>query len=145
MTATVCKYCAPTGTPDAHTMPFIAALRVSDVFLFPDQTHRGRCVVAFRGQHVEELHTLTEAERNAFSADVAQVSAVVQALTQCDKINYAAYGDLAPHLHFHIVPKHKNGPHWGEPFVLNPVPLTTLDANDEQALIAALSARLHGA
>jgi diadenosine tetraphosphate (Ap4A) HIT family hydrolase len=36
-----------------------------------------------------------------------------------DKINYAIFGDLYPHLHMHLVPKYKGGPEWGGPFVLD--------------------------
>ena len=33
-----------------------------------------------------------------------------------DKINYATFGDLVPHVHVHMVPKYKDGLQWGAPF-----------------------------
>ena len=93
---TPCKYCALLGHKDGHTMPLVTALRVSNVFFFPDQTYLGRIVVALDA-HRTELFDLEKAERDDFFEDVSD--AAVASLTRCDKINYAAYGDLAPHLH----------------------------------------------
>ena len=36
-----------------------------------------------------------------------------------DKINYGAYGDTGKHLHFHLVPKYKEGEEWGTTFAMN--------------------------
>ncbi|OPJ62510.1 hypothetical protein [Clostridium chromiireducens] len=35
-------------------------------------------------------------------------------------MNYEAYSDKLPHLHFHIVPKYENGLNWGSTFEMNP-------------------------
>lgn len=37
-----------------------------------------------------------------------------------DKVNYGAYGDTVHHLHFHLVPKYKDGYEWGGVFAMNP-------------------------
>ena len=37
-----------------------------------------------------------------------------------DKVNYGAYGDTGHHLHFHFVPKYKDGYEWGSVFAMNP-------------------------
>ena len=44
-------------------------LSVSTVFLFKEQSHPGRCIVAYK-DHVNELFELNEADRNAFMADM---------------------------------------------------------------------------
>ena len=54
-----------------------AELRVSRAFLFKEQTYRGRCLVAYNG-HVNDLNELSDEERNAFMADVAQVTRAMQ-------------------------------------------------------------------
>jgi diadenosine tetraphosphate (Ap4A) HIT family hydrolase len=36
------------------------------------------------------------------------------------KINYGAYGDKMPHVHFHIVPKYADAPKWGGAFDMMP-------------------------
>ena len=37
-----------------------------------------------------------------------------------DKINFGAYGDTMHHLHFHLVPKYRDGFEWGGVFAMNP-------------------------
>lgn len=44
-----------------------------------------------------------------------------------DKVNYGAYGDTGHHLHFHFVPKYKDGYEWGDVFVMNPGEKTLSD------------------
>jgi len=58
--------------------------------------------------------------------DTARAAAAVQRAFDPDKINYAVYGDLVPHLHYHIVPKYRDGACWGKPFELNPPDKTLL-------------------
>ena len=44
-----------------------------------------------------------------------------------DKVNYGAYGDTGHHLHFHLVPKYKDGYEWGGVFAMNPGEKTLSD------------------
>lgn len=44
-----------------------------------------------------------------------------------DKVNYVAYGDTGHHLHFHLVPKYKDGYEWGSVFAKNPGEKTLSD------------------
>lgn len=50
----------------------ICDLQVSTLFLFKEQSHPGRCVVAYK-DHVNELFELLESDRNAFMADVCRL------------------------------------------------------------------------
>jgi diadenosine tetraphosphate (Ap4A) HIT family hydrolase len=100
-------------------MLFIADLRVSRVFLFKEQTYRGRCLVAYNG-HVNDLNELSDEERNAFMADVVQVTRAMQKAFNPEKINYGAYSDKLSHLHFHLAPKYVDGPDYGGTFQMNP-------------------------
>jgi ATP adenylyltransferase len=141
MTELTCKYCVEPGHPERHAFAFVTRLRVSDVFLFPDQTLRGRCIVVFK-EHAVELFHLNDDDRNAFMADVADVASVIASMTGCDKVNYAAYGDVATHLHFHIVPKWKGKLGWADAFILNPPVSHVLSDADQRALTVELDARL---
>jgi ATP adenylyltransferase len=51
----------------------IAPLSASTLYLFKEQTHRGRCVVAYRA-HVNELFELPDAELTLFMRDVAHAA-----------------------------------------------------------------------
>ena len=44
---------------------FICELSASDLILFKEQSHPGRCIVAYK-DHVSELVDLSDEERNAF-------------------------------------------------------------------------------
>lgn len=97
----------------------IAKLDVSTVFLFREQTYRGRCLVAYK-DHVNELFELSDEERNAFMKDVARVAKAMSKAFRAKKINYGAYSDKLAHLHFHLVPKYEGGPSFGYTFEMNP-------------------------
>lgn len=113
-----CQYC------DNHELMAkvgveIAVLSVSKLYLFREQSHPGRVIVAYNG-HVDDLTDLSDSERNAFFADVAKASRAIKKAFSPAKINYAAYGDLVRHLHFHLVPKYRDDFEWGGTFVMNP-------------------------
>lgn len=111
-----CLYCTDTFH---NLMIKIADLSVSRVFLFKEQTYRGRCLVAYN-KHVNDLNELSEAERNAFMADVCKVTKAMQQAFNPEKINYGAYSDKLSHLHFHLAPKYVDGPDYGGTFQMNP-------------------------
>lgn len=113
-----CMYCTNDGRLD-KVMIEIGQLSVSTLYLFREQTYRGRVLVALN-HHEREMFLLPEDTRNALMADVAQAAQAVEKAFNPGKINYGAYGDTMPHVHFHIVPKYEGGEQWGTTFVMNP-------------------------
>lgn len=113
-----CIYCTKHDVRNT-IMIYITDLSVSKVFLFREQTYRGRCLVAYNG-HVNDLNELSDEERNAFMADVAKVTRAMQKVFNPEKINYGAYSDKLSHLHFHLAPKYVDGPDYGGTFQMNP-------------------------
>ena len=116
-----CGYCMREEKPellDAFGI-YICDLSVSSLILFKEQSHPGRCIVAYK-DHVGELVDLTDEERNAFFADVARAAKAIHAAFHPDKVNYGAYGDTGRHLHFHLVPKYRDGFEWGDVFQMDP-------------------------
>ena len=113
-----CLYCQNNET--LHSLMIeVATLRVSRLFIFKEQTYHGRCLVAYK-DHVDDLNLLSDEERNAFMADVAQVTRAMQKVFNPAKINYGAYSDTLSHLHFHLIPKYIDGPDFGGVFQMNP-------------------------
>jgi hypothetical protein len=87
-----CLYCQNNETLH-NLMIEIAQLSVSRVFLFKEQTYRGRCLVAYK-DHVNDLNELTDEERNAFMADVARVTRAMQKAFNPEKINYGVFRQI---------------------------------------------------
>jgi len=119
----------------------IAPLGASMLYLFKEQSHRGRCVVAYRG-HVNELFELADPELTAFMRDVARAAQAIKAAFKPNKINYGAYSDKLPHLHMHLVPKYEGGVNWGAPFEMMPANRKLPNEAECTALIAAIRAKL---
>ena len=97
----------------------VCELNVSTLYLFREQSHQGRCIVAYNN-HVKELFELEDKELELFMKDVTRVASAIKKAFSPNKINYGAYSDTLPHLHFHIVPKYENEYSWGGVFEMNP-------------------------
>ena len=97
----------------------ICELDVSQLILFKEQSHPGRCIVAYQ-DHVSEIVDLTDEQRSRFIADVNRAAKAIHKVFSPDKINYGAYGDTGCHLHVHLVPKYKDGYEWDGVFAMNP-------------------------
>ncbi len=119
----------------------VLPLQVSTLYLFKEQTHRGRCVVAYR-EHVNELFELPDGELTLFMRDVTRAAKAIKKAFGPNKINYGAYSDKLPHLHIHLVPKYEGGAAWGFPFEMMPANKKTLSEPEYHSLIATLKAHL---
>lgn len=78
-------------------------------------------------KHVSEITELTAQERAAYMEDINRVACAMHEIFNPDKVNYGAYGDTGHHLHFHLVPKYKDGYEWGGVFAMNPGEKTLSD------------------
>lgn len=116
--ASACLYCQNNETLH-NLMIKIADLEVSQLFLFKEQSHLGRCNVVYK-DHAVEFHELSDEQRNSFMSDVAKVAKAIAAAFNPTKINYGAYADTISHLHMHIVPKYKDRFGFGGVFEMNP-------------------------
>ena len=119
----------------------ITELGASKVYLFREQSHKGRVIVASK-HHVSEMIDLDRRERQAFMDDVAKVASALRALFHPTKINYGAYGDTGCHLHFHLVPKYADDAfEWGGTFAMDPKRTYLSDA-EYADLVATIKAEL---
>jgi len=113
-----CFYCMKDQRLD-DLMIEVAPLQVSTLYFFKEQTHPGRCIVALNS-HKSELFDLSVEDQALFAQDMAKAAAAIAKVYSPQKINYAAFGDKLPHLHFHLVPKYENGAKWGTVFDMMP-------------------------
>lgn len=135
-----CGYCAGGEALAAFGIK-ICDLSVSQLILFKEQSHKGRVIVAYK-DHVSEMVDISDADRDAFFADVNRAAKALHKAFNPDKVNYGAYGDGGCHLHFHLVPKYKDDDfEWGSPFAMNPDRKYLSDAEYDE-LIAQIKAAL---
>lgn len=127
---TDCAYCMK-GELVAKFGYEICELPASTVYLFKEQSHPGRVIVASR-HHVSEVLELSPADRAAFWADVEKTAQAVHDAFHPDKLNYGMYGDTGHHLHMHLVPKYKGGFEWGGTFAMDPNQKKLNDAECEE-------------
>ena len=114
-----CAYCGNEESLAAFGV-FACSLDYSNLYVFKEQSHPGRCIVAYK-DHVDDFTDLTDEERNGFFADINKVSVCLKNLYKPTKVNYGMYNDKGHHLHCHLVPKYENDPfEFGTTFEMNP-------------------------
>jgi len=125
-----CRYCSK-GT---DIMEVVADLEVSTLYITKDQSYKGRCILGLN-DHKTELFQLGPEELQAFSRDMARAAKALYETFKPGKINYAAFGDTYPHVHFHLVPKYEGGKSWGSQFDL---PLSSTDIASPEELASRI-------
>ena len=135
-----CFYCVKDARL-TNLMIEVCKLEASTLYLFKEQTYKGRCVVAYNG-HKSEIFNLTDEERSKFMGDVSRVAEALNKAFSPDKINYGAYADTMTHLHFHIVPKYKGGPSFGGTFEMSPSDKVLLKDEEYNLLINKIKENL---
>ena len=106
--APVCPLCAEDGGTVLWRNAQLRVIRVND----PD--YPGFCRVVWQA-HVREMSDLAPAERQQLMAAVFAVESVVRELFAPDKINLASFGNMVPHLHWHVIPRWRDDRHFPEP------------------------------
>ena len=79
----------------------------------------GYCRVIWQA-HVKEMTDLSEAERLHFMEVVFGVESVLRELLGPSKMNLASLGNVMPHLHWHVVPRFEDDPHFPQPIWSTP-------------------------
>ena len=134
-----CAYCMHGELLDKFGI-YICDLTESRLYLFKEQSHPGRVIVAAK-DHTYDLTDLTDEERNGFFADVARVSRALKKAFNPGRVNYGAYNDKGGHLHVHLVPKYEGEFEWGDVFAMNPGRVTLSQA-EYDAMIEKIKAAL---
>lgn len=72
--------------------------------------------------HCAEMTDLSPAEREALMRVVWEAEAVLREVFEPDKINLASFGNMVPHLHWHLIPRWRDDRHFPEPVWGAPTP-----------------------
>jgi len=84
------------------------------VVLVNDPEHPGFCRVIW-DKHAREMTDLAEIERQHMLRVVFAVEKVLRDLLIPDKINLASLGNVTPHVHWHVIPRYQDDPHFPNP------------------------------
>jgi diadenosine tetraphosphate (Ap4A) HIT family hydrolase len=84
------------------------------VVLAGDADHPGFCRVILNA-HAKEMTDLAEDHRARLMGVVYAVESLLRDLLRPDKINLASLGNMVPHLHWHVIPRFHDDPHFPNP------------------------------
>jgi diadenosine tetraphosphate (Ap4A) HIT family hydrolase len=93
------------AAPGGDNPMFVAAMSSGLVFLHDAQFLPGWCVL-FARPEIGKLEELPAARAGEFLADMARLGRAVSAACRPRRINYAIYGNTAPVLHAHVIPRY---------------------------------------
>ncbi|MBP7582024.1 MAG: HIT family protein [Vogesella sp.] len=84
------------------------------VILVADADYPAFCRVIWHG-HVKEMTDLAPADRAHVMDWVYRTEAALRTLLNPDKINLASFGNMVPHLHWHVIPRFADDKHFPQP------------------------------
>lgn len=107
-----CFFCNNTGGEVLYSNNLFRIILVDDKF-YPGYL---RVVL---NRHVKELSDLSDEDNFALYGAVLKCEKIIRKFLNPDKINLASFGNLTPHVHWHIIPRfnddrHFPNPTWGE-------------------------------
>ena len=113
------------------------------VVLVADADYAGFCRVIW-GAHIKEMTDLAETERNHCMRVVFAVERAMRSVLNPHKINLASFGNMTPHLHWHVIPRYVDDPHFPQPIWSSPQrAVGEIDRHPSTATLAsAISAAL---
>ena len=104
-------HCVLCTTPGGNIVWRDARCRV---VLVDEPGYPGYCRVIWN-THVAEMSDLTATEQAQCMTVVVAVERVLRTALRPLKINIASLGNQVPHLHWHVIPRFADDPHFPEP------------------------------
>jgi diadenosine tetraphosphate (Ap4A) HIT family hydrolase len=132
-----CELCAPSG---GQVLWQDARCRVIHV---EEPGYPGFCRLIWN-THIREMSDLSAADREYCMHVVFAVERVLRAAMNPDKINIASLGNMVAHLHWHVIPRFVDDPHFPQPIwgVRQRPGLASRHGADPAELALALAAEL---
>jgi diadenosine tetraphosphate (Ap4A) HIT family hydrolase len=110
--------------------------------LVDDPDYPGFCRVVLE-RHVREMTDLAPAERMRLMNAVFATEAVLRDLLRPSKVNLASLGNAVPHVHWHVIPRHRDDRHFPKPIWAEPAREGSRRTGpDRGSLASALKQRL---
>ncbi len=103
-----CEFCSGNGGPLLWQGPECRVVYVEEA------GYPGFCRVVWNA-HVKEMTDLHPEERARFLQVVFAVEKALRDTVSPDKVNLACFGNITPHLHWHVIPRYADDPHFPQP------------------------------
>lgn len=138
LTALHCELCNPESERVLWRDDFCRVVVVDE------PGYAGFCRVILE-QHIREMSDLSAPERARLMDTVFATEAALREVLSPDKINLASLGNVVAHLHWHVIPRYRDDPHfprpiWAEPCRTAAPGRGTLDA---ERLVRSLRRHMH--
>ncbi len=104
----MCELCETTGGILLWEDDFLRIVRAEML------GYEGFCRVILQ-HHISEMTDLSLNDRNRLMNAVYAVEMMLRKLYKPIKINLASLGNVVPHLHWHIIPRFSDDPHFPQP------------------------------
>lgn len=108
LTVRNCELCNASGEDVVWRDDFCRIVRVADA------EYPGFCRVILN-QHVSEMTELEPLHRDRLMRAVFATETALRELMKPDKINLASFGNMVPHVHWHVVPRYRDDRHFPNP------------------------------
>jgi diadenosine tetraphosphate (Ap4A) HIT family hydrolase len=108
MTPASCPLCQTDGGALLWRNDFCRVVRVDE----PDYPGFLRVIL---NAHVREMSDLQAADQEALMRVVFAAEAALREVLRPDKVNLASLGNVVPHLHWHVIPRFADDPHFPDP------------------------------
>jgi diadenosine tetraphosphate (Ap4A) HIT family hydrolase len=106
------------------------------VIRVPDPDYAGYCRVIWR-EHVAEMSDLPAAAQRHLLHVVLATETALRQLMQPDKINLASFGNVVPHLHWHVIARFRDDRHFPQPVWGTPQRTGAAHGSPSDAALAA--------
>lgn len=114
MSGLVCELCEQDGGEVVYRNGLLRVVIVDDA------DYPGFCRVVLNA-HIKEMTDLPDAQRSELMTAVFAVEDAVREVMHPDKINLASLGNMTPHLHWHVIPRHAEDKHFPRPIWAEPM------------------------
>ena len=118
----------------------IGDLPLSRVLVINDANYPWLLLVP-RRVGVSEIIDLDEVEQAQLMTEIARVGRALKAVTQCNKLNIAALGNVVPQLHVHVIARREGDAVWPRP-VWGAVPALDHNKQELETFISALRRKI---
>lgn len=96
---------------------FVHEFEGSILLVGDHQFHRGYCLLVLK-EHVRELHELDAGAQAALFRELMEAGRAVAGAFGPWKMNYSCYGNVDPHVHWHLFPRYDTEPdHLNHPWL----------------------------